>query len=375
MDNRQEMDMAFLEEQLRRNPDSILFARLAHIRLNDSRIDEAIKLCEHGLTKHPYYVTGHMILGRCYLAKKMYDQAEKEFKRVLHFDPKYLAAQKYYGDLMREIGWENTCEASYRKILKIDPLDETAQSMVGDYILEGGPIEDEMELMESELKDAEQEMDQVGPMADTPEEEELLFEETEPKPPTSEEEQLEPPSEYDAEIDEKKVEEFSYILEDIFKDDVSEEETETHESEEHQDVQLDLDEEDPNRYLKDLQFPPAEESKPESGEESAPPERMDDFGFSLEDLDQLGEGQEPPQPSEPEPQPPQSQESEAPSGPATPPDSEGQKIVTPTLGEIYAAQGQYAKAIGVFEMLLNKHPDREDYRQKIDELKRKLEES
>ncbi|NIR48389.1 tetratricopeptide repeat protein, partial [candidate division KSB1 bacterium] len=47
----------------------------------------------------------------------------------------------------------------------------------------------------------------------------------------------------------------------------------------------------------------------------------------------------------------------------------------PTLGEIYAAQGQYAKAIDVFELLLKKHPDNESYAKKIEMLKKKLEES
>ena len=54
---------------------------------------------------------------------------------------------------------------------------------------------------------------------------------------------------------------------------------------------------------------------------------------------------------------------------------EEERIVTPTLGEIYAAQGQYAKAIGVFEILSLKHPERTDYRNKIALLKEKLQES
>jgi hypothetical protein len=52
-----------------------------------------------------------------------------------------------------------------------------------------------------------------------------------------------------------------------------------------------------------------------------------------------------------------------------------EKIVTPTLGEIYAAQHQYAKAIGVYEILRKKEPDNELYKQKIEYLQKKLEES
>ncbi len=51
-----------------------------------------------------------------------------------------------------------------------------------------------------------------------------------------------------------------------------------------------------------------------------------------------------------------------------------EKFVTPTLGEIYAAQGQYAKAISVFEMLLKKNPENEWYRTKLDYLRKRLEE-
>ena len=50
----------------------------------------------------------------------------------------------------------------------------------------------------------------------------------------------------------------------------------------------------------------------------------------------------------------------------------GDKIVTTTLGEIYAAQGQLSKAIYVFETLLKKHPENKAYKQKISFLKHKL---
>lgn len=52
-----------------------------------------------------------------------------------------------------------------------------------------------------------------------------------------------------------------------------------------------------------------------------------------------------------------------------------EKIVTPTLGEIYAAQQQYAKAIGVYELLRKKDPNNEIYKKKIEYLQKKLEES
>jgi tetratricopeptide (TPR) repeat protein len=49
-----------------------------------------------------------------------------------------------------------------------------------------------------------------------------------------------------------------------------------------------------------------------------------------------------------------------------------EKFVTPTLGEIYAAQGQYAKAISVFEVLQKRHPDNEWYASKLEYLRKRL---
>ena len=50
------------------------------------------------------------------------------------------------------------------------------------------------------------------------------------------------------------------------------------------------------------------------------------------------------------------------------------KFYTPTLGEIYAAQGQYSKAISVYETLIKNNPDNEWYKEKLDYLRQKLEE-
>lgn len=54
---------------------------------------------------------------------------------------------------------------------------------------------------------------------------------------------------------------------------------------------------------------------------------------------------------------------------------EKEKIITPTLGEIYAAQHQYSKAIGVYEILRRIDPENVLYHQKIEYLQKKLEES
>ncbi len=354
-------DVQFLIEHLQKHPDSILFARLADVYLKMGRVEEAIQLCESGIKKYPYYVTGHLILGKCYMANKMFDEAEKEFKRVLLFDPRHLAAHKLYGDLMLEMGWEKTCEMSYKKILQIDPLDQVARSRVGEYVLQG---EDRQETPypRTATPNADVELEAMSPVSETPDEEELLFTEGEPVLEEKTGGLTEPPA---PDIDAQKEEEFSSILDDIFKDEVVQEETETRSavSPTPEAVESDL--------IEQLQMG-AEPYVAEPEKHEPEPTTEEPFA-DLEDLTSQPYSPEPALPTQEASPPPEPTPAPTPTPPRKKPTRE--KIVTPTLGEIYAAQGQYAKAIEVFERLLAKHPDNPSYAQKIEMLKQKLEEA
>ncbi len=391
MPNENETDAEFLEEFFEKNPESVIFARLADTYLKMDKLDIATELCEDGIKKHPYYTTGHFILGKCYLAKKKYELAEKEFKRVLLFDPKFLAAHKYYGDLMKEIGWENTCETSYKKILQIDPLDEVARSLSGEYILEGteteteeheSGTEDQVDSFESQLAETKVGVDPMEPMPISPEEEDMLFQK-EDEVQEDTEHKISEIEEQVTQIDDEKAEEFSYILDDIFKDEVVEEDKEEspmslddESSEEEAIVEF---EDDPESYLAQLRIEEEETPKPEietdldldEGKGSRfTPDSQSDIGDSFQQFDSFDSKeqsfQEPgfkePEPAEKAPAPRPNRRRKA----------RGDKIVTPTLGEIYATQGQYTKAIDVFETLLKKHPENDFYLKKIDHLKQKL---
>jgi len=387
--NENETDVKFLEEFIEKNPSSVIFARLADTYLKMDKVDSATELCEDGIKNHPFYATGHFILGKCYLAKKKYELAEKEFKRVLLFDPKFLAAHKYYGDLMKEIGWENTCETSYKKILQIDPLDEVARSMAGEYILEGTETEteehesapeDQVDSFESQLAETKVGVDLMEPMPISPEEEDMLFQEEEEIQEDTEQ-KISAIEGQVTQIDDEKAEEFSYILDDIFKDEVVEEGN--GDSPMSLDVEsLDKEatvefEDDPESYLAQLRIEEEQTPKPEiepdleldefKGSES-PPAPRSDVGDSFQQFDSSDYQEQnfkEPEPAEKAPVPTPNKHRKA----------RGDKIVTPTLGEIYSAQGQYSKAIDVFETLLKKHPENDFYLRKIDHLKQKLTEA
>ncbi len=428
-----------LEGKLEKNSNSILFARLADTYLQMDRVDDAIELCEKGLKKHPYYVTGHYVLGKCYLRKKLFDQAEKELKRVLLFDPKYIAAHRDYGELMAQIGWNNTCEMSYEEILRIDPLNEKAKARLEELreqlvlTKEEKPSEEESEMELEEVE--EQILTKVSP----PLEEEL---EEPPKEEFEEPESTTPPivkelfkeTENVLEDDKANLD----LLEDIFRDDVppdlslNEEfdtnfENETISLEEESDIT-------DQKYYFGSEYETEEKDKPEKREfeglddddifalmagdnEIIKPESTTPIDKPRTEIPKKEKPRSEPRvekspaqihkEDEPKFEPPQAktfpeyqqEEEQKFVSPVTKPPSEvhkeqhiqvagaqdmmddetsqrkKEKIVTPTLGEIYAAQHQYAKAIGVYEILRRKDPDNELYKQKIEYLQKKLEES
>lgn len=430
-----------------------------------------------------------MVLGKCYLKKKLFDLAEKEFKRVILFDPKYIAAHKYYGDLMREVGWDNTCEMSYRKILSIDPLDRNAREML-ETLQRSKPNEQEVvtpghaSIIEdtvptyksSDDEQAEEPKTKTVPInldddlfADVSDDEkdqvETMSAKSEPDKADENDEQV-----------------ITTILEDIFDDEQEKQARETEQSaapdddldfeiskrptaqpdsrsENDEDVGFDAqprsdiqgdddafglnaESEAPSKKAdKDSPASESQQDDPFAGmfdqfeEETIELDEMTEMGaqsrdrpkasaesemdFAAEEepaaskdddaenyfdsldndaddfFEQIGtsdaEADEQSQPAEPAPPAREAPAGEAPSQIEPEPESansngeqpsfeestgfEREKIVTPTLGEIYAAQGQYAKAINVFELLLKKEPSNANYQKKVSFLKKKMEES
>ncbi|MCR4439759.1 MAG: tetratricopeptide repeat protein [bacterium] len=313
-----------LEPVLARHPDSMRFARLADAYIAIGRPDKAVELCEQGLRHHPRYVTGKIVLAKALLAQGEHTKALHTLKSLLDLDPRHPLGWKYYGDLQKSLGKEEAAERSYSELLAIDALNEDVRAMLN-------------ALRQQRL-------------APPPEEA--------PSPPraVAGEAAAEPA------LAEAVEDRFSYILDDIF----SEEEgaAPTIENEEQTPG--------PTADLQDIFWPEPEPGPVETAPVPAPPPPPPPVEEEAEPLaEELFEAQEetappPPQPEAPKPVAEPAREA---------PKAEEERMVTPTLGEIYAAQGQYAKAMSVFTILARKHPDNPRFRQRIEELQRKLEES
>ncbi len=375
-------DIKFLEGKLEKNPDSILFARLADAYLQADRIEEAIELCENSIKKHPFYVTGHYVLAKIYLKKKLFDQAEKELKRVLLFDPKFIAAHRDYGELMSHIGWNNTCEMSYEEILHIDAFNEKARQRLKELKEHSPATREPRQETQPEVEYDMTEENILAGVGDTIEEEEPLLEKIEPEKKSAHSDSRSYyPQESSGDFEDEQAN--LDMLEDIFRDDIGsdliidEDAAPTIKPKPHPKQAPSFDITEPKFLSEDI----TQKTKYEEFESEDFDGLEDDEIFSIIP-DEKEQAIQEPEPYAPEPERKFQKKSEPPKPPAPveksdPGDSDKrkEKIVTPTLGEIYAAQQQYAKAIGVYEILRKKDPNNELYRQKIEYLQKKLEES
>ncbi|MDZ7391478.1 MAG: tetratricopeptide repeat protein [candidate division KSB1 bacterium] len=317
--------IAELEPVLAQHPDSMRFARLADAYIAVGRPDKAVAVCEQGLKYHPRYVTGRLVLARAFIAQREQTKALHALKALLDQDPRHPLAWKCYGDLQHSVGKDEPAELSYAELLNLDPWDEDVRAAYN-------------AMRQHRLSPSEEEAAAPAPSSTAAETPTLS-----PQPDAVEDR-------------------FSYILDDIFHEEqpppATVEEEETPESE-----AVDIQEffwpesEAPETGLEELEprieEPPVEPSTSESVSEQLF-ERVEEPPPVPEAL-----AEEPPAPA-PTPQEPTAEE---------------ERIVTPTLGEIYAAQGQYAKAISVFTILARKHPDNPRFRERIEQLQRKLDES
>ncbi|MDE3057799.1 MAG: tetratricopeptide repeat protein [Bacteroidota bacterium] len=82
-----ELDIDFLSQKLADDPQSPLFARLADLYLANNQAEEALRLCEAGVSIYPTYTSAYIILGRCRVALKEKAKARTAFQKAAHLSP------------------------------------------------------------------------------------------------------------------------------------------------------------------------------------------------------------------------------------------------------------------------------------------------
>ena len=115
------------EEQYRRRPDSLVFARLADAYRKAGKPERALDVLEAGLVRHPDYPSGHIVRARALRDLGRVEETLESFRRVLELDPGNLVAVGELAGLADERG--DTAEARhwYERLVQVDPTNQDAQ--------------------------------------------------------------------------------------------------------------------------------------------------------------------------------------------------------------------------------------------------------
>ena len=97
-----------LERRVASDPASIAFAQLAEEYRRAGRLDEAVRVCRAGLSRHPGYPSARVTLGRALLAKGLHDDARLELHAAAAADPDNVTARRGMEELRRVCGSDGT---------------------------------------------------------------------------------------------------------------------------------------------------------------------------------------------------------------------------------------------------------------------------
>ena len=113
-----------MEAKLAENPRSLVFAQLADAYRRGGRLDEAIQVCQEGLTHHSNYASAYMVLGRSYKEKGDLLAARSAFQRVLDLDAESVLAHDFLGQIAEAQSEIQEAVHSYRAALILHPFDK-----------------------------------------------------------------------------------------------------------------------------------------------------------------------------------------------------------------------------------------------------------
>jgi tetratricopeptide (TPR) repeat protein len=110
-------------QRFKEDPTSRVFAPLAEAYRRMGRVDDAIDICREGLEHHPDFHGGRVALAKCYVDKRMYVEAQTELEKVVNTAPDNLLAQRLLGDAYLAQGNKSAALHPYKMALLLSPSD------------------------------------------------------------------------------------------------------------------------------------------------------------------------------------------------------------------------------------------------------------
>ena len=102
LDESAEDEIRRFEEQFRRQPESLVFARLADAYRKAGDPHRALAVLEEGIRRHMDYLSAHIVRARTYRDLGRFEDARSAFGRVIEIDAENLVAIQGLAEVARE---------------------------------------------------------------------------------------------------------------------------------------------------------------------------------------------------------------------------------------------------------------------------------
>jgi tetratricopeptide (TPR) repeat protein len=161
----------FLEHYLKlyqENPRSRVFAPLAEAYRKSGLVDEAIDICQEGLSYYPNFISGIVALARSLFDKGLYNKAISELEKVVSEVPDNYLVQKILAESYLKIGDKNNGLKAYKMVLFLNPADAEIAKIVEE--LENQNNNEDRENLNLDIKIEEPAVTAVPPFPTTGEE-------------------------------------------------------------------------------------------------------------------------------------------------------------------------------------------------------------
>lgn len=125
MNTRQTLDLERqrLTERYQEQPEGRVFAPLADCHRKLGNLEQALQICQRGLTRHPEYSSAHVILGKIQRERGDLPSARAAFEKVLELDAQNLLALSQLAEIDEDAGDLDAAEGRWRQVaaLELDP--------------------------------------------------------------------------------------------------------------------------------------------------------------------------------------------------------------------------------------------------------------
>jgi tetratricopeptide (TPR) repeat protein len=123
LDESAEEEIHRFEEQFKRQPESLVFARLADAYRKAGDPHRALEVLEEGIRRHADYLSAHIVRARTYLDLGRVEDAQSAFERVLELDAQNLVAIQGLAEIARAADDGAAEMAWLERLVLADPHD------------------------------------------------------------------------------------------------------------------------------------------------------------------------------------------------------------------------------------------------------------